>query len=135
MTGVVLNKASAPLHILHAHAGDWHAAEVADNSDGTYAVSFTPEKAGPFQLVLSIEGAPQASAPKRAYTGMCIADKAAAEKCGVSVVMTQLVAGQPGKLTLTRADRSAALTQLLLPGLGRNSESATPGMWLPPHAQ
>lgn len=86
-------------------AGGWHAAEVADNKDGTYFVSFKPEKAGSFQLVLSMEGLPKASAHKRTYTGTCIADMAAAEKCSISGVMTQLVAGQPGKLTLTRADR------------------------------
>ena len=87
-------------------AGGWHAAEVADRGDGSYAVSFKPEKAGSFQLVLSIEGVPKPSAHKRAYTGVCVAGVTAAEKCGLSGSMTQLVAGQPGKLTLTRADRS-----------------------------
>ena len=87
-------------------AGSWHAAEVADNKYGAYLVSFKPDKAGSFQLVLSMEGEPRASAHKRTYTGTCVADVAAAEKCAISGVMTQLVAGQHGKLTLTRADRS-----------------------------
>lgn len=86
-------------------AGGWNAAEVADRGDGTYAVSFKPEKAGSFQLVLSIEGVPKPSAHKRAYIGVCCAGVTAAEKCGLSGSMTQLIAGQPGKLTLTRADR------------------------------
>ena len=90
---------------LTSDAGGWHAAEVADREDGSYAVSLKPEKAGSFQLVLSIEGVPKPSAQKRAYTGVCIAGATAAEQCGLSGSMTQLVAGQPGKLTLTRADR------------------------------
>ena len=80
---------------------------MADNKDGTYDISLKPEKAGSFQLVLSMEGLPSAPAHKRTYSGMCAADVAAAEKCAISGVMTQLVAGQPGKLTLTRADRLA----------------------------
>ena len=79
---------------------------MADNGDGTYAVSVKPEKSGAFQLVLSMEGSPKASAHRRIYVGMCIAGVAAAGKCAISGVMSQLVAGQPGKLTLTRADRS-----------------------------
>ena len=86
-------------------AGNWHAAEVADNKDDTYEISLKPEKAGGFQLVLSMEGLPNASSHKRTYSGMCAADVAAAEKCAITGVVTQLVAGQPGKLTLTRADR------------------------------
>lgn len=86
---------------------------MADNKDGTYDISLKPEKAGSFQLVLSMEGLPTASAHKRTYRGMCTADVAAAEKCAISGVTTQLVAGQPGKLTLTRADRLACSLLLL----------------------
>ncbi len=88
-----------------AVVGVWHAAEVADTGNGTYAVSFKPEKAGSFQLVLSIQGAPKPSAQKRTYIGICVAGLTAAEKCGLSGRVTRLVAGQPGKLALTRADR------------------------------
>ena len=94
-------------------AGNWHAAEVADNKDGTYDISIKPQAAGSFQLVLSMEGLPNASAHKRTYSGMCVADVAATEKCAISGVMTQLVAGQPGTLILIRADRCAC--RLLLP--------------------
>ena len=85
-------------------AGSWHAAEVANVRDGTYAVSFKPEKAGSFHLMLSMEISPKACAQKRIYTGECAAGVAAAEKCAISGMMAQLVAGQPGKLTLSRAD-------------------------------
>ena len=37
---------------------------------------------------------------------MCIAHVAAVDKCSVHGVVAELVAGQPGKLTLARADRS-----------------------------
>lgn len=107
---VAHGKRKAKSSVLYA-AGSWHAAEVADNSDGTYAVSIKPEKSGAFQLVLSMEGSPKGSAHRRVYAGMCIAGVAAAENCAISGVMSQLVAGQPGTLTLTRADRS--VTSLL----------------------
>ncbi len=83
-----------------------HAADVADNKDGTYSVSLKPEKAGPFELVLSIEGPLGTPAQKRTYAGMCIAHVAAVDKCSVHGTVAELVAGQPGKLTLARADRS-----------------------------
>ena len=83
-----------------------HAADVADNKDGTYSVSLRPEKAGPFELVLSLEGPPGTPAQNRAYAGMCIAHVAAVDKCSIHGAMAELVAGQPGKLTLARADRS-----------------------------
>ena len=85
-----------------------HAAEVADNKDGTYSVSLKPEKAGPFELVLSLEGPPGTPAQKRAYVGLCVAHAPAVDKCSVHGAMAELVAGQPGKLTLARADRSDA---------------------------
>ena len=89
------------------HTGVQHAAEIADNKDGTYSVLVKPEKAGPFALVLSLEGPLGTPAQKRSYDGMCIAHVAAVDKCSVrGGAMTELVAGQPGKLTLARADRS-----------------------------
>ena len=96
-----------------------HAAEVADKKDGTYSVSLKPKKAGPFDLMLSLEGPPGTPAQKRSYAGMCIAHVAAVDKCSVCGAIAELVAGQPGKLTLARADRSdTSLVLVSLRSLG-----------------
>ena len=89
---------------------------MADIKDGTYTVSFKPEKAGEFQLVLAMEVSPKASAQKRTYSGTCIADVAAAEKCAISGWMAQLIAGHPGKMTLSRADRSVTVVPAVRTG-------------------
>ena len=89
-----------------ACAGDSSAVDVTDNTNGTYALGFTPTRAGSLELAVTLESQGPASQAqrRRSFAGCCVPGLVAAASCAVSDAQTALAAGQIGRMRLSRSD-------------------------------